>query len=237
MLLEDARHLQGYAQKLSIAQLAKVMHISPALAARTKTLIDSWEAQTASPMPALDVFVGDIYSGLQAATFNNEDREYAQQHLRILSGLYGILRPLDGIAAYRLEMGYKIPGMPVRNLYEFWGSKIADTLPKDKFVINASSVEYSQTITKYISSDRVFTPQFLTVDPKNGDPAFVVVHAKIARGAFARWVLQHRIEDAEKFSEFTDLGYEYQARLSTMREPVFVCKEFGGKGLSMRLNA
>ncbi len=234
-LLEKTKELYKYLAVLNAAQLAKVMHISPALAAKTHATLAEWNTDPAQQTPAIDSFIGDIYSGLQVNTLDDADRQYADQHLRIFSGLYGVLRPLDGICPFRLEMGYKMPDMPFSNLYKFWGQTIADTLPADGPIINVSSVEYSQAVTPFIDAARFSTPKFLTVDSKTGEPVFVVMHAKIARGAFAHWLIKKRADDKTDLTKFDELGYAYRADLSSPAEPVFVCQEFGGKGLSMRL--
>ena len=212
-------------------QLAKIMHISPALAAKTHMQFKQWSTSVQCS-PAIDSFVGDIYSGLQPQTFTMADREYAQQTLRILSGLYGVLRPLDAVQPYRLEMAYKVPS--IKNLYDFWGDKIADSLPEGP-VINTSSDEYSKVVTSFIDQSRIFTPRFLTI--KNNNPEFVVVHAKIARGSFAGWMIKHRINDTQDLRLFNELGYKFDASLSSSAQPVFVCSQFGGKGLSIRLQS
>ncbi len=235
VFLDKAKELHAYLATLSPGQLAKAMHISPALAAKTHALIAEWSDDASSQSPAIDSFVGDIYSGLQVNTLNDADRQYADQRLRIFSGLYGILRPLDGICPYRLEMGYKLPDTPFNNLYKFWGQTIADSLPGRGQIINVSSVEYSQTVTPFIDAARFITPKFLTMDPKTAEPTFVVVHAKIARGAFAHWLIKKRADDETDLTTFDELNYRYRPDLSSSVEPVFVCETFGGKGLSMRL--
>lgn len=233
-LLAQAKLLHAHAAGLSVEQIAKVMHVSPALAAKTQAQIAGWHSEPARQSLALDSFVGDIYSGLRAGGLSPADRDYADTTLRILSGLYGILRPYDGICPYRLEMGYTLPA-PIGSLYSFWGRTIADCLPADGLIINTSSVEYATTITPYVDAARIITPRFLTVDPHTQEPAFVVVHAKIARGAFARWLIVNRATNAAELLRFTDLGYSFEPAMSTPGEPVFVCREFGGKGLSVRL--
>lgn len=227
VLLDKASELVERLRKLTPAQLCKVMTISQDLASKTKAQYDAWTAEPVAP--AAETFVGDIYSGLQIDSFSAADRRYANAHIRILSGLYGILRPFDGISPYRLEMGYKVPGL---NLYQFWGSSIAERLPSSGQIVNLAAGEYSKTVTKYVDAHRVVTPKFLTADPTSGQPKFIVVHAKIARGSFARWLVKQRAEDP---TAFDDIGYAYDKRLSSDREPVFVCEEFGGKGLSVRL--
>lgn len=234
-LLPKATELADYIKTLSVEQLQKAMHISAPLATKTKQTFEHWGAAPAKQSLAIDSFVGDIYSGLQAAKLTTADRDYANQTLCILSGLYGILRPYDGVMPYRLEMGYKLPDTTYRNLYDFWGDTIAKTLPAKGLIVNASSVEYSQIVTDYVEPERLITPKFLTEDLKTGEPTFVVVHAKIARGAFAHWLIKQRIEAPEHFEHFNDIGYMYNEKLSTPYEPTFVCKTFGGKGLSMRL--
>lgn len=234
-LLSKAQEINAYLQSLSVEQLSKGMHISPSLAAKTRQLIAGWNTQPEEQSPAIDSFVGDIYSGLQAATFSEADRDYADEVLYIFSGLYGVLRPLDGVFPYRLEMGYKLPGSPWPDLYTLWGKQIVDCLPTEGPVINVSSLEYSRTVTPFIDPARIITPRFLSIDPKTQEPTFVVVHAKIARGAFAHWLIKTRTTHVNDLANFDEIGYAYDSVLSTPAEPVFVCQEFGGKGLSMRL--
>lgn len=247
ILIERANQLTQYLKTLPQAQLQKTMSLSEAKAAQVHELIQSFDPANPT-LPALDLFLGDIYSGLQAQSFTPEDREYANNHLFILSGLYGVLKALDEIQPYRLEMGYKLPGNAhdpsqpnITSLYEFWGDKIAQQLPKNQPIINLSAVEYTKAIFphfKHIDGLKdvpIISPKFLTVSPKTGEPTFVTVHAKIARGAYARWLIQHRIEDLSKLKDFKELGYRYDKTLSTPEQPVFVAKEFKGLGLSVRL--
>lgn len=232
-LLKQATELAEYVAAQDIPTLAKVMGVSDTLAAATHTSFQQWKSSGGSP--AIDTFIGDIYSGLQAAAFTPENRDYADQTLRILSGLYGVLKPLDAVQPYRLEMAYKFPDTPYNNLYTFWGDTIAKTLPPSRIVINTSSVEYTKAIFPYLGSARIITPRFLTISPKTGAPTFVTVHAKIARGAFARWLIVNRIEDESRLRTFTDLGYVYDPSLSTGLEPVYIAQQFHGLGLSVRL--
>lgn len=236
VLLDRAEELIGYLRTLTTSQLAKLMAISPDLAEKTRDQYARWSTDPADQAPAAESFVGDIYSGLRVDSFTAADRRYAGTHLRILSGLYGILRPFDGISPYRLEMGYRLRPGGHANLYQFWGSAIAEQLPASGRVVNLAAGEYSRTVTGHIAADRVVTPKFLTVHPATGEPKFVVVHAKIARGAFARWLVTARVKDTDSaLTGFGDIGYRYDEELSTPTEPVFVCREFGGKGLSVRL--
>ncbi|MGY4893425.1 MAG: YaaA family protein [Candidatus Saccharimonadota bacterium] len=244
---DQAVMLTQYLKTLPQAQLQKTMSLSKNKAPQVHELIQSFDPKNPT-LPALDLFLGDIYSGLQAQSFTPEDREYANNHLFILSGLYGVLKALDEIQPYRLEMGYKLPGNAhdpsqpnITSLYEFWGGKIAQQLPKNQPIINLSAVEYTKAIFphfKHIDGLKdvpIISPKFLTISPKTGEPTFVTVHAKIARGAYARWLIQNRIEDLSKLKDFKELGYRYDKTLSTPEQPVFVAKEFKGLGLSVRL--
>ena len=224
-----------YMKTLSIEEIEKVMHVSYNLATKTKTVVGEWQSGSKGQTLALDSFIGDIYSGLRAQELSKSDRDYADTTLWILSGLYGVLKPYDGVQPYRVEMGYKFPDQKFGNLYTFWGSKIARQLPAQGIIVNVSSVEYTKAVLPFIDENRVTTPHFLTVNPKTGEPGFTVVHAKIARGAFARWLITSRITDPARFGEFNDLGYSFNASLSTLQTPTFICKDFGGLGLSIRL--
>jgi cytoplasmic iron level regulating protein YaaA (DUF328/UPF0246 family) len=236
VLLDRAEELVGYLRTLPTSQLAKVMAVSADLAERTRSQYAQWSTDPDRQSTAAESFVGDIYSGLRVDSFTAADRRYAQSHIRILSGLYGILRPYDGISPYRLEMGYRLPPGRYANLYQFWGAAIAERLPTSGRIVNLAANEYSKTVIKYVDAERVVTPKFLTVDPSSKQPKFVVVHAKIARGAFARWLVTARVKDtALAIRGFSDLGYRYDEVWSSTHEPAFVCEEFGGKGLSVRL--
>jgi cytoplasmic iron level regulating protein YaaA (DUF328/UPF0246 family) len=236
VLLDRAEELIVYLRTLSPRQLSQIMTISADLATKTQEQYAKWTTATDRQAPAAASFVGDIYSGLRIDSFTAADGRYADVHLRILSGLYGILRPFDGISPYRLEMGCRLPLGKYSNLYTFWGTSIVDQLPSSGRIINLAAGEYSKTVVRHVDADRVVSPRFLTVDPVTKQPRFVVVHAKIARGAFARWLITKRVTDsATAICEFNDIGYRYDEALSRPGEPAFVCQEFGGKGLSVRL--
>jgi len=234
VLLSRANELAKYLKKLTPAQIQKVMAVSAAMAEKTYDMLQTWNENGAT-LPALDIFLGDIYSGLQVQNFTEADRAYANEHLFILSGLYGVLRPIDEIQPYRLEMGYKLPGPEVTSLYTFWGDSIAKQLPAREVIMNLSAVEYTKAVLPYLKDAVVIAPKFLTISPKTGEPTFVTVHAKIARGAFASWLIRERIEETSRLKEFNDIGYTYSEELSTDSEPVFVAQEFQGIGLSVRL--
>lgn len=235
MLLDRAEHIAAYLKTLSSIQLQLAMQLSPAMAAKTKETLDTWTADVSCQSPAIDTFLGDIYSGLQVRSFDSGDRSYANEHLFILSGLYGVLRALDSIMPYRLEMAYKFSQEPYTNLYAFWGSSIAEALPADRTIINVSSVEYTKAVFPHLKNTEIITPKFMTRDAKTGEPKFVTVHAKVARGAFAHWMIKKRIESTDQLSGFNELNYRYDKSLSSEDEPVFVCDTFGGIGYSVRI--
>jgi uncharacterized protein len=234
-LLDRAHELVEYVRTLTPRQLGTVMTLSGPMAAKTHELFAAWSSAPAAQSPAVETFTGDIYSGLQAASFDKAQRRYADGHLRILSGLYGLLRPYDGICPYRLEMGFRLPDHRYANLYRFWGSSIADQLPASGLIVNLAANEYSKAVLDHVDRSRVVTPKFLTVDPRSGEAKFIVVHAKIARGAFARWLISERISHPTGLAAFGELGYRLDPDRGSPREPCYVCSEFEGKGLSVRL--
>ena len=234
-LIEKATELANYLTALTPAQLSSTMHISEKLADDVHERFEAWH--TSPTTPAIDAFIGDIYSGLRSHELTTDERHYAHEHLLILSGMYGGLRALDGIAPYRLEMGYKLPDEPFNNLYSFWGQSIAALVRPDELIINLSAVEYTKALLPHLPKHIVvITPKFLTISPKTGEPTFVTVHAKIARGAFAHWLITSRFNDGDTLTGFSDLGYSYHHTLSTPTEPIFVCQTFEGLGLSVRLS-
>ncbi len=233
-LLMQAEELAEIWRGASPTDIQSLMKVSDKKAVEVANLYSTWSSDIDTQVPAIDAFIGDIYSGLQVQTWSDEDRVYAHQHLLILSGLYGGLRACDGVMPYRLEMGYKMPDG--RSMYQFWGDSIASLLPTGAdCILNLSAVEYTKALLPYTNLP-VITPKFLTVSPKTGEPTFVTVHTKIARGAFARWVVQNLVEDVAQLQNFSDLNYRYDPSLSTTAQPVFVCHEFGGLGLSVRLS-
>ena len=172
------------------------------------------------------VFKGDVYQGLDAENFNSNQLKFAQKHLRILSGLYGILRPMDVIKPYRLEMGTKLQTPKGKNLYEFWGSSIQDNVlddlgsQKSDLLINLASKEYFSVLGKMPDYVNVISPVFK--DYKNGKHKIISFYAKRARGLMAKWIIQQKIRDFEKLSDFNLDGYYYSKKESTLTEPVFL---------------
>ena len=229
---DEAEQLAKLWRRTSAKDIQRLMQVSSAKSAEVKQRYASWSTESEAQLPAIDAFRGDIYSGLQVATWQEADRTYAQEHLLILSGLYGALWACDGIRPYRLEMGYRLPNG--KSMYDFWGNKLAQAItPETTHIVNLSAVEYTKALLPCVKQE-VITPKFMTISPKNGEPTFVTVHAKIARGAFARWMITNRIDDVDRLREFAELEYRYDAELSTPEQPVFVCKTFKGIGLSVR---
>lgn len=233
LFLDQARELHSALVKMNAKQIAPLMNVSNKLSEGIVELIKNWQSN-GNLSPAALTFRGDIYSGLQAQNWDETARDYASEHLWILSGLYGILRPFDGIWPYRLEMGYPLR-VGKRSLYEYWSNALAPIAAHEDVYINVTSEEYLKAIKKSIGNAKIISPKFLTISPKTGKPIFVTVHAKVARGAFANWLITNQIEDIDRLNEFNDLGYRHDKTLSKPDVPVFVCKEFGGIGLSTRL--
>jgi len=170
-------------------------------------------------------FRGDVYQGLNADSFSTKDFDFAQQHLRILSGLYGVLRPLDFMQAYRLEMGTKLAGDHGKDLYAFWGNRIAKSLQKalaaqgDEILVNLASNEYFKAAQAKQIGCRVITPVFK--DRKNGDYKVISFFAKKARGMMTGHIIRQQITDSNGILKFHTAGYKYNRGLSTEDQPVF----------------
>ena len=226
--LQDALSLVKTARMLSVEDLQKLMSISPKLASLNRDrFLDYAPTPGAEALrPAALVFAGDTYQGLEAASLSNDDMRWAQDHLRILSGLYGVLRPLDQIQAYRLEMGSRLKTKRGGSLYAYWGQQISKALNAQaeivgaKFLINCASQEYFAAIDIKALSLKVVTPQFLEL--KDGKAKIVSFYAKKARGAMARFVAQNRLSDVAQIADFNVGGYAYQSSQSTAAKPVFL---------------
>ena len=209
--------------------IASLMGLSDKLATLNFDRYHSWKASKVvsnDTKPSMLVFKGDVYQGLDAENFNSNQLKFAQQHLRILSGLYGILRPMDVIKPYRLEMGTKLQTPKGKNLYEFWGSVIQDNVlddlssQKSDLLINLASKEYFSVLGKMPDYVNVISPVFK--DYKNGKHKIISFYAKRARGLMAKWIIQQKIKDFEKLSDFNLDGYYYSEKESTLTEPVFL---------------
>jgi cytoplasmic iron level regulating protein YaaA (DUF328/UPF0246 family) len=219
--INEASQLDTILKTYSPQKLEKMMHISKSLAQKTHELINDWNNEPNNQTPAIDAFIGDIYRGLDIKKFNSSDRQYADDVLIILSGLYGGLRALDGICPYRLELAYSLKGRNFSNLYDFWQDKIAKLLPVEEKIINLASLEYFKAISPFIDSKRVLSPRFLTKQNSSKGPVFVTIHAKVARGAFASWMIRDRIKISD-IKSFSELSYEYDQVMSTETQPTFI---------------
>ena len=203
------------------------MQLSPKLAQlnyeRFQSMVIPFEHGVAKP--ALLVFNGDVYQGMGLDTFSIDDLNYAQQKLRILSGFYGLLRPLDGILPYRLEMGTSLKVKQHKNLYEFWGDKIKKNLQRDfdmdaqQVLINLASNEYFKAVNAHQLKARIITPIFK--DYKNGNYKIISFYAKKARGMMSAYILKNRIDNPEEIKLFDQDNYLYNDLLSKGDEWVF----------------
>ncbi len=218
--------VQELAQK-SLDEIKSLMHLSDKLASlnyeRYQNFADKYTKKNAEPAGL--AFNGAVYQGLELETFAQADLQYAQEHLRILSGLYGVLRPMDLMQPYRLEMGTKLPINGHKNLYAFWGDKITDLLNKDlkvsksKTIINLASKEYFKSINLQKLEGR-----FLTIDfreERNGVYKFITFNAKKARGQMAKYILLNKIEKTEHIKGFLEDGYAFNDALSEIDKWVF----------------
>lgn len=231
--INQAEYLQSVLQSMDVAILAKLMMINEKLATTVKKQMSKWHVADGSA--AALTFRGDIYSGLSADRWNQADAEFAQTHLLIMSGLYGLLRPFDAINPYRLEMGYKLQLADNLRLDAYWERELTGVLDTNDTYINLTADEYFRVIKNQLVASHVISPKFLTINKTTGQPVFVTVHAKIARGAFANWLIVNKIDDTARLHEFNNLNYRFDPVTSTPTEPVFICQEFGGIGLSVRL--
>ncbi|WP_281826602.1 peroxide stress protein YaaA [Jannaschia rubra] len=223
-LTEDCDALLGVMRRQGVDDLMRLMSISESLARLNRDRFRDWD--TAPAKPAVFAFAGDTYTGLDAATMSDDALRQAQGRLRILSGLYGLLRPLDGIRPYRLEMGTRLATGRGRSLYDFWGDRIAHLLNDDArqagtdLLLNCASREYFGAVRPDALALRVVTPTFL--EDKPGGPRVVGFFAKQARGAMARFVVDNRIDDPAGLRAFDAGGYAWQADRSTPDAPVFL---------------
>ncbi|WP_404652836.1 peroxide stress protein YaaA [Raoultella terrigena] len=226
-LLEYSQQLIGVARQLSAPQIGKLMGISDKLADLNATRFHDWhpEFTPKNARQAILAFKGDVYTGLQAETFDEADFDFAQQHLRMLSGLYGVLRPLDLMQPYRLEMGIKLENARGKDLYQFWDETITDTLNQalkaqgDDVVINLASDEYFRSVKTKRLQGQIIKPVFL--DEKNGKFKVISFYAKKARGLMSRYIIENRLTRPEQLTRFDSDGYFFDADASNKGEMVF----------------
>ena len=220
-LVEDAR-------RLTPGDIQSLMGVSESIANLNHERFMNWhpEFTRQNAKQALLAFKGDVYTGLAAETLDAKGLKFAQKHLRILSGLYGLLRPLDLMQPYRLEMGLRFNNRAGKNLYEFWGNDISDAVQADlkksgsPLLINLASNEYFKSVNAKTLDAEIITPVFK--DLKQGKYKMISFFAKKARGLMARFIIDHQLNDPEGLKEFDAEGYYFSKTLSTASELVFL---------------
>lgn len=224
----ETAELAKAAQRLSRADLRRLMSISDKLAELNHERFQAFDpARRKGQVSAVFAFAGDVYLGLDARSLSPEQLAWAQGRLRILSGLYGLLRPLDRIQPYRLEMGSRLRTAKGATLYDFWDGKIADRLRADsrghadKTVINLASQEYFGAVDARALKRPVVNVQFRETETPGGDSRIVSFFAKTARGMMARWAIEHRVETLDELKGFTVAGYAFQPKASSDSEWIF----------------
>ncbi|MEL6441442.1 MAG: peroxide stress protein YaaA [Cyanobacteria bacterium J06621_8] len=230
--LDDSETLVKQLRQLSASEISALMNISDKLGELNSSRYQTWQPDfdSTNSKQALLAFQGDVYQGMNAASFQPQDFNFAQQHLRILSGLYGILRPLDSIQPYRLEMGTKLAharlqNLEVNTLYEFWSDKLTQAVNQQleqlgqSTIVNLASQEYFKAIQPKLLRDKVINPVFK--DWKNGKYKIISFYAKKARGMMAAYIIKQQIIDPEQLKEFAEAGYSYSAELSEGQNLVF----------------
>lgn len=229
-LLEQAERLIKRCQELTPSDIASLMKLSDKLAGLNAARFGQWQTPFTkdNAKQAIFAFQGDVYVGLGAQELSDDDLNFAQDHLRILSGLYGVLRPLDLMQAYRLEMGTKLDNERGTNLYQFWGSLVTDNLNqalsdnKSEFLINLASTEYFKAVKIKDINAAIITPVFK--DYKNGQYKIISFYAKKARGMMVRYMIDKRVSTPEQLKSFDYAGYQFDALLSSDKEFVYTRK-------------
>lgn len=226
--IDEADYLAKKLQKMSKKKLGDLMNLSQQLTDLNYERYQEWEApkkRGEHAKPAITVFTGEVYKGLEVDSMLSDEMLRAQDQVRILSGLYGLLRPLDLMFPYRLEMGTKWSVTPSKkNLYKFWGSRLAEYLNNEmvegEVIINLASNEYFKAIDKKTIKSRIITPIFKEL--KGDNYKVVMMYAKHARGAMARDIIQQEYKSVEDLKGYNVDGYSYSEQLSTENEWVFV---------------
>ncbi|MDK6727050.1 peroxide stress protein YaaA [Neisseria mucosa] len=230
-LLAEAEILMRQLRELAPQQIAELMHVSDKIALLNAERNAEWHTPFTpdNAKQAVFMFNGDVYEGIAADILKPEQIQYLQQHVRLLSGLYGILRPLDLMQPYRLEMGTAFANTRGKNLYEFWGDIITDLLNDtlaqagSDILVNLASQEYFKSVNTKKLKARLITPVFK--DEKNGKYKIISFYAKRARGLMVRYAAEHNITDPEMLKNFDYEGYSFNAAASNESEWVFMRKE------------
>jgi hypothetical protein len=230
-LVSYSKELIEVCRKLTPADVSSLMKVSDKIADLNVGRFQEWSETftTDNARQAILAFKGDVYTGLEAETLSDADFDYAQDHLRMLSGLYGLLKPLDLMQPYRLEMGTKLANEKGTNLYQFWGNVITDKLNEaiaaqgDNVLINLASNEYFKAVKPKNLDAQVITPIFK--DCKNGQYKVISFYAKKARGMMARYIIENRIESVADLTKFDVAGYYFVEEESTPTDLVFKREE------------
>lgn len=226
-LMEESEALVHVLKKKSANKLKELMKVSDKIAELNVERFNRFETPftKTNAKPAILTFAGDVYTGLQADTFDADDMKFAQQHLRILSGLYGVLRPLDLMQAYRLEMGTSLKQGRKKNLYQFWDEKITTVINQDlkksksDLVLNLASKEYFSAVKKEHLTGNVVNIDFK--EDRNGVFKIISFNAKKARGAMAHQIIKKKITEVNKLKRLNVDGYKYNKDLSEQHHLVF----------------
>jgi len=231
-LLAHSQELIEVCRALAPQDIGSLMKISDKLAGLNAARFTQWSQpfNTQNAKQAIFAFNGDVYTGLDATSLNDDTLEYTQNNLRILSGLYGILKPLDLMQAYRLEMGTKLANPRGTNLYQFWGKLIAEKLNAlfeqqgTDTLVNLASNEYFKAVDKKALKGQIIAPIFK--DCKNGQYKVISFYAKKARGLMTRYIMENEIKTAEGLKKFDSAGYYFSPEMTAKEnEPVFVRAE------------
>ena len=227
--LPKSKNLVSTMKKFNKSELSSLMGVSEKISALNHDRFQNWSQATkpsAHAKQAGFVFKGDVYQGLEFEKLSKQDINFAQNHLRILSGLYGVLKPLDIISPYRLEMGTKISVAKNKDLYEFWKEEITNHLNKDlkatSILVNLASIEYFSSVDTEKLKSRVISPVFK--DFKNGQFKIISFYAKKARGLMAKYLIEKRAKTSEDLQKFNLDGYKFSKKDSTEDSPVFLRK-------------
>ncbi len=222
--LEDSKKIIKSLRKYSTDKLSELMNISEKISLLNYQRYIKWSLpfNKKNAHPALMLFQGDVYKGISVSDFKKEDFIFAQKTLRILSGLYGILKPLDLIQPYRLEMGTQIKIGKHNDLYDFWGDEITSSINKDKnsdYLINLASVEYFKSINKEKLNSKLINVAFK--EKRNGNYKIIGINAKKARGLMSRFIIKNKISNPKELKKFKEENYSYNKELSSDSDWIF----------------